>query len=97
MHHPLKITLRNLSIAIVLLLMLSSCRYSKPLISWIVDKRDTIDASTNSRYIDRQYYYLSLRKFAIIGSYLKGEKYTGQEKRSITGLLFDSLRNKYPL
>ena len=27
--------------------------------------------------------------------YLKGEKYAGQEKRSITGLLFDSIRNKY--
>jgi predicted amidohydrolase YtcJ len=38
-----------------------------------------------------------LNTIKIEALYLKGEKYTGQENRSITGLLLDSLRNKYPL
>jgi predicted amidohydrolase YtcJ len=37
-----------------------------------------------------------LNTIKIEALYLKGEKYTGQENRKITGLLLDSLRNKYP-
>jgi predicted amidohydrolase YtcJ len=37
-----------------------------------------------------------LNTMKIEALYLKGEKYTGEENRKITGLLLDSLRNKYP-
>jgi hypothetical protein len=70
-------------------------------LSFDEDKRGTLTNGKLADFVvlDQNPLQIPVKKLNTIkieALYLKGEKYTGQEHRRITGLLLDSLRNKYP-
>jgi hypothetical protein len=60
---------------IIVTLLSTSCRYTRPIFSWRVFKDETQDTITKNTIKTKYYNYISLRKFAWLGGYTLDREY----------------------